>query len=857
MRNLYRMVSISYFTGTAFADLSFLGSISSSFRTDTEISSRDPSMPRKRELQRWEPGATSGIDMSLDTSGETSWDQFAINERMYGVQSTYDEEIYTTSIDRSDPLYKQREAEAARIAREIEGSVPASAHVAEERQRDPGLGGGLDEEAKYSGVQREPSALPKRGAGAYVPPSQRPITNAPTVHGAPFDPAIISSQLARSSPPPTAENVTELTPAVDAGVTSANETQAPASEAALKPPPQPAQTNEVTVGAPTVEEHVRNANLAFKQFANDQKLRSRQAKEARSTTARAEKNVKLNDLKKFAENFKLKSRVPDDLVPILAKDPHKQHEIQHKAEEAAQLEEVRVKELEKEKASVTASPTPSASSQITPTPPGDQRMAYNQQQNSRSRISHNLRTLPQQSPSRTLPQGATAGNRGYPRTLPTVQPLPPGMQIPTGPAIPPDGPLSPSRLNAGAKAFEFRPAASSFTPSGTSPSPQRTTGSSMDRSNASETATFFDKEKKLIDPKDRKDLENAFHPMKRLLEAEYTDEQKKAYAANGGVPQPYRTPPTWPYSEGNVNVSYKDSFVKAQAPSSGPSPMHTPNSNAQMPHAHQLPPHLQGGPHMSTPSQRPQYMPPPQQPGVPPHGFDPRMQQFGPNGSVQSSPRFPQAQVAFNGQMQGMPMQPFVGQQMPGYGMSPSMQYRQVQIPQGGPMMVMPNQQHNQSEYRGLQEKYMLHPANIDVVGQMPQGYPPRGPAPQGYQQGMGGVPMVNQPSGGFMNGPMPQQQSYSPMPPPAQPYMAQMQNQGYAASPRPPMMQHSGSHQGFQSGMMPPQFAQQGQPHPYHMQQRQMSAGGYPHMTPRQQYSVPNHPSPGMGVPSQGDDGK
>ena len=59
---------------------------------------------------------------------------------------------------------------------------------------------------------------------------------------------------------------------------------------------------------------------------------------------------------------------------------------------------------------------------------------------------------------------------------------------------------------------------------------------------------------------------------------------------------------------------------------------------------------------------------------------------------------------------------------------------------------------------------------------------------------------------------------------------MSHMQNQGYAGSPRPHMMQHSGSHQGFNPTMMaPPQFAPSpaGQPHPYAMQQRQMSAGG------------------------------
>lgn len=123
---------------------------------------------------------------------------------------------------------------------------------------------------------------------------------------------------------------------------------------------------------------------------------------------------------------------------------------------------------------------------------------------------------------------------------------------------------------------------------------------------------------------------------------------------------------------------------------------------------------------------------------------------------------------------------------------------------------------------------------------------------------------MVQQPSGGYANGPMPQ--NFSPMPPHAQPHMPhnmhQHGNQGYQGSPRPPMMSHQGSHQGFQPGMpMQPHFqpspGQHGQ-HPYHFQQQRAMSGGFQQMTPRQQSAVPNHPSPGMGgAPGQGDEGK
>ena len=148
----------------------------------------------------------------------------------------------------------------------------------------------------------------------------------------------------------------------------------------------------------------------------------------------------------------------------------------------------------------------------------------------------------------------------------------------------------------------------------------------------------------------------------------------------------------------------------------------------------------------------------------------------------------------------------------------------------------------------------------------MPQGYP-RGPQ-FNPQMMASGVPMVQQTSqqGAYMNGPPPGAPSYSPMPPHATPHMQHMQP-AYQGSPRPHMMQHSASHQGYQQQPppnmhMPPQFAPNpGQPHPYAMQQRQYSHGGMPQMTPRQQQAMPHHASPGMSgqMPgqAQGDEGK
>lgn len=85
------------------------------------------------------------------SSDNRPWDQFAVNEEKFGLKTDYDENIYTTAIDRSAPSYKARMANADRLARQIERSAPASSHVAEERVMDyiGGADGGLDEEDKF------------------------------------------------------------------------------------------------------------------------------------------------------------------------------------------------------------------------------------------------------------------------------------------------------------------------------------------------------------------------------------------------------------------------------------------------------------------------------------------------------------------------------------------------------------------------------------------------------------------------------------------------------------------------------------------------------------------------------------
>jgi hypothetical protein len=77
------------------------------------------------------------------------WDQFKANEELFNVQDTYDENLYTTELDKSQ-IDTRKRAEAERIAKEIENTKSTNLHVAEERGHI--VETDLDEEDRYSGV---------------------------------------------------------------------------------------------------------------------------------------------------------------------------------------------------------------------------------------------------------------------------------------------------------------------------------------------------------------------------------------------------------------------------------------------------------------------------------------------------------------------------------------------------------------------------------------------------------------------------------------------------------------------------------------------------------------------------------
>lgn len=103
------------------------------FKTDTDISNKTAGR-RERELTDWSAdvsGAPANANVgtlgdeatfgSGTTGGNTSWDQFAANEKMFGVTTSFNEEMYTTKLDRNAADFKERERKAQQIANEIMG----------------------------------------------------------------------------------------------------------------------------------------------------------------------------------------------------------------------------------------------------------------------------------------------------------------------------------------------------------------------------------------------------------------------------------------------------------------------------------------------------------------------------------------------------------------------------------------------------------------------------------------------------------------------------------------------------------------------------------------------------------------
>lgn len=785
----------------------------SKFQTDADISGNQSRA--ERVLQKWVPDAPEATDFSLEGGNTGGWDQFAANQQLFGAQSTYDESYYTTTIDRSSESYRSREARAARLAREIEGTQSTNQHVREERghaaQNEVD-----DEEAKYSGVRRDDNGfppLPVGGHNKYTPPARRAPSGLPTVPGAPVDSAIVSAQLSRPEPKPAPAVVHSET--LNSS-TSAQIDSAPVGNDRLSAGDKVLQESDQTAASTSQDQHASSTGgqtegveakvlEKFRQFADSEKQRINEKKRIQQNH---ERSVKINDLLKFARTFKLKTPVPQDLVGILAKDPHKQEEIVQKAkEESASVQTTPIS---------TPKDTPIRAKDIAQIPPF---------QGGRGRgAPPSTGMRPDKAPLQQggLPARGPVGLRnGKPvqsQQLPAPIPLPDVRLPPTGPMADqatgspshsslqtPTSTTSTARFNLNVKASEFRPnaAAAAFNPAGSNaPSSPSSVARPGSVSRAPSPSSFFG-HRKPRPASERPSIAANFNTIKKmkqdvteaLVRAKATKAEDgqapvvaKDYAPNGGLPNAFLSQPRWQVAKENEEKSHLTAFERPASVT----PSVSRTSSAQQVPYHQQIPTMPAGPNMT---------------------------------HIQGPPHAPQGMSPYGHQYdeQRMPMmQP--GQQM--YA-SPSVQSRQPSTyasPMGHPAQLS----YGQQPYFGGKMPMQMHP----YVG-MPHGQGQMGGP--GMMQPVAGGPYMGVPQ--QYNGQMPM---YSPSPSHVYPH----QN-GYGSPGRAPMMVQQGSQQGHPHAQpMMWSGSAQGGPMGYGQQsQMNMYRQGYPN-----QYGTsPQQPYPGQ----------
>jgi len=662
----------------------------------------------------------------------------------------------------------------------------------------------------------------------YMPPARRLPTGKPTVAGAPVDPAIISSQIARpdaglqegqkataidkeneGTPLTTKENV-RTEPAKD---TADNATSKEMVANNLRPSGSSKPSIPAASATANVETNVLDS---FRQFANIEKMRVSDHRRQRVTQDKA---IKLNDLMKFSKNFTLKTPVPKDLVPILAKDKSKQEEIMEKAQRNAEKSAVAAPKsmpndpsTSRPQADASISTTserlePLNGRQAYPPPQGPQGASRERQQHTNNMplvspksgqglLSHRLAdshrqhkagipvSVPNPIPIHTIPRNLTA--------RPTAN-APPMSDSQTSSALrTPTSATSANKFNVKAPDFRPNPAANAFkpiaNPSITS-SPVSSTPNARPASRALSPSAFFGN-KKPLPPAERPSISEHFNPLRRLKEIAQNDGKADDLAANGGIRYAYQTPPTWKApnaGEEENTISYKDMFDVVPA-STRVSPLPNSPIPPPLPHQHQLPLHLQHGshpiPHIQTPPQMPYHVQP--QPHHYPSGShqydDHRMHLPASSSSVYQSPRMQHSNMAYHSPMP-QTAQLAYGQPVNQYGMVPPgpqhAQFRpfpgapQMVPAQGPPLTATPMMVHGSS-----QGGYVGPPQSIPVH------YNPQMPMYLPGQQVYGGQsqPPSNYPSPGRAGAPM-------------------MMHQG----------SHQGSHQGQQQQiyMNTPQYAQ------------------------------------------------
>ena len=134
--------------------------VKKNFETDIQISKRKAKKEKKeKKLVKYEINekeenkyAYQALEDDIQNTNE-KWDQFEINKKKYNVVSTYDENLYTTKLDKKK-ITKEQQDYADKIYNEIKNSSTneKNIHILEDRGIIDEKDGDYDEEEKYSSV---------------------------------------------------------------------------------------------------------------------------------------------------------------------------------------------------------------------------------------------------------------------------------------------------------------------------------------------------------------------------------------------------------------------------------------------------------------------------------------------------------------------------------------------------------------------------------------------------------------------------------------------------------------------------------------------------------------------------------
>ena len=128
------------------------------FFSDSQISKKHYKSKKEEKLVKFElkeEDKDKYLNQKLEDENDENWDQFELNKKMYNVISTYDENLYTTKLDKNK-ISEEDKKYADKMYKEIMSSSKneKNVHILEDRgiikQKDEEF----NEEDKYSSVIR-------------------------------------------------------------------------------------------------------------------------------------------------------------------------------------------------------------------------------------------------------------------------------------------------------------------------------------------------------------------------------------------------------------------------------------------------------------------------------------------------------------------------------------------------------------------------------------------------------------------------------------------------------------------------------------------------------------------------------